>query len=103
MPCPQNVNIPECMKIYNEKYLFNQKGLFSKSLINYFTTVGGVMNTPTNAGLCNGCGKCLRKCPQHLDIPKELSKVQKEFEGPGFKLKLWFIKNIGMPIYQKFF
>lgn len=103
MPCPQNVNIPECMKIYNEKYLFNQKGLFSKSLINYFTTVGGVMNTPTNAGLCNGCGKCLRKCPQHLDIPKELLKVQKEFEGPGFKLKLWFIKNIGMPIYQKFF
>lgn len=103
MPCPQKVNIPECMKIYNEKYLFNQKGLFSKSLINYFTSVGGVMNTQANAGLCNSCGKCLRKCPQHLDIPKELSKVQKEFEGHGFKVKLWFIKNIGMPIYQKFF
>ena len=25
MPCPQGVNIPECMKIYNEKYLFNHK------------------------------------------------------------------------------
>lgn len=103
MPCPQNVNIPECMKIYNEKYLFDQKGLISKSLINYFTTVGGVMNTPTNAGLCNGCGKCLRKCPQHLDIPKELSKVQKEFEGHGFNFKRWFIKNIGLPLFEKFF
>ncbi|MDO5849356.1 MAG: aldo/keto reductase [Methanobrevibacter sp.] len=103
MPCPQNVNIPECMKVYNEKFLFNQKGLINRSLINYFTSVGGVMNDQTNAGLCNSCRKCLRKCPQHLDIPKELSKVQKEFEGHFFGFKLWFIKHIGMPIYQKFF
>ncbi len=102
MPCPQRVNIPECMKIYNEKYLFNQKGLISQGLINYFTSVGGVMNSPTNAGLCNSCGKCLRRCPQHLNIPNELSKVKKEFEGYGFGFKIWFIKNIGMKIFQRF-
>ena len=103
MPCPQNVNIPQCMRVYNEKYLFNQKGLISESLIGYYTSVGGVMNSPSNAGLCNSCGKCLRLCPQHLDIPKELSKVQKEFEGRGYRFKVWFVKNIGMPIYQRFF
>lgn len=103
MPCPRKVNIPECIKIYNEKYLFNQKGLLTDAFINYFTSVGGVMNEKGNAGLCTNCGVCIEKCPQHLDIPKELKKVKNEFEGHGFNFKLWFIKNIGMPIYQKFF
>lgn len=103
MPCPRKVNIPECIKIYNEKYLFNQKGLLTDAFINYFTSVGGVMNEKGNAGLCTSCGVCIEKCPQHLDIPKELKKVKNEFEGHGFNFKLWFIKNIGMPIYQKFF
>lgn len=103
MPCPRKVNIPECIKIYNEKYLFNQKGLLTDAFINYFTSVGGVMNEKGNAGLCTSCGVCIDKCPQHLNIPKELKKVKKEFEGHGFNFKLWFIKNIGMPIYQKFF
>ena len=31
--CPRGVNIPECMKVYNEKYLFNQKGFLNQSLI----------------------------------------------------------------------
>ena len=50
----------------------------------------------SNAGLCNGCRKCLRKCPQHLDIPKELDKVKKEFEGHFFKFKVLFVKSIGI-------
>ena len=91
------------MKIYNEKYLFNQKSLLNQSLIDYYLTVSGIMIDSSNAGLCNGCGKCLRKCPQHLDIPKELDKVKKEFEGHFFKFKVLFIKSIGMKIYQKFF
>ena len=33
LPCPKGVNIPECMKVYNEKYLFNQKGFLNQSLI----------------------------------------------------------------------
>lgn len=102
LPCPQGVNIPECLKIYNEKFLFNQKGLLSSSLFDYYQYVGGTMNKPRNAGLCNGCGKCLRKCPQKLDIPKELKKVEKEFEGHFFGAKISFINNIGMPIFSLF-
>ena len=102
LPCPQGVNIPECMKIYNEKYLFNQKGLLSPSLFDYYQYVGGTMNEPRNAGRCNGCGKCLRKCPQKLDIPKELKKVEKEFEGHFFGLKIGFITKIGMPLFSLF-
>ena len=100
MPCPQGVNIPECIKIYNEKYLFNEKGIITQSFLNYYQYVGGVINKPTNAGKCNKCGKCIRKCPQKLDIPKELKKVEKEFEGHAFNTKILLIKKIGMPLFS---
>ena len=100
MPCPQGVNIPECLKIYNEKYLFEHKGLVNTSLIDYFQYVGGIMGKSGNAGLCNGCGKCLRKCPQKLDIISELKTVKKEFEFPGFNYMVSFIRHIGIPLYR---
>ena len=102
MPCPQGVNIPECMKIYNEKYLFEHKGLFNQSFMDYYQYVGGIMGSEGNAGKCNGCGKCLRKCPQKLDIISELEKVKKEFEMPGMKYMLPIVKNIGFPLYRQF-
>ena len=100
MPCPQGVNIPECMKIYNEKFLFNHKGLFNPSFMDYAQYVSGVMGQASNAGKCNGCGKCLRKCPQKLDIISELKKVKKEFEFPGFNYIVLFIKHVGIPLYN---
>ncbi|SDA61175.1 aldo/keto reductase [Methanobrevibacter millerae] len=102
MPCPQGVNIPECMKIYNEKYLFNHKGFMNQSQIDYFQYVGGIMGNSGNAGKCNGCGRCLRKCPQKLDIISELDKVKKEFELPGMKYVLSFVRHIGFPMYRLF-
>ena len=100
MPCPQEVNIPECIKIYNEKYLFEHRGLFNQSMIDYYQYVGGIMGNSGNAGKCNACGKCLRKCPQKLDIISELEKVKKEFEFPASKYVLSFIRRVGFPIYK---
>ncbi len=100
MPCPQGVNIPECMKIYNEKYLFNHKGFINPSFMDYYQYVGGIMGSSGNAGKCNGCGRCLRKCPQKLDIVSELKKVKKEFEVPGMKYILLFVQHVGFPIYR---
>ena len=101
MPCPQGVNIPECLKIYNEKYLFNHKGFMNSAVMDYYQYVGGVLGKAANAGLCNGCGKCLRKCPQKLDIISELKKVKKEFEIPGMKYVLSVMKYIGIPVYNQ--
>jgi len=101
MPCPQGVNIPECIKIYNEKFLFDNKGFINQSLMDYYQYVGGIMGSKGNAGLCNACGKCLRKCPQKLDIISELKKVKKEFEFPGGKYILLFVEKIGFPIYKQ--
>ena len=101
MPCPQGVNIPVCLRIYNEKYLFGHKGLINPSLIDYFQYAGGIMGSKGNAGLCNGCGKCLRKCPQNLDIIEDLKKVKKEFEFPGDSYIIWFVEKIGYPLYRQ--
>ena len=101
MPCPQGVNIPECLKIYNEKYLFGHKGLINPAFMDYYQYVGGIMGNSGNAGKCNGCGKCLRKCPQKLDIVSELKKVKKEFEVPGSKYLLIFVQKVGFPIYRQ--
>ena len=100
MPCPQGVNIPECMKIYNEMFLFYKKGFMSGQLFDYYHFLGGIIGSPANAGRCNGCGKCIRKCPQNLDIPRELKKVEKEFEGHFFNAKIALIKKIGMPLFS---
>ena len=101
MPCPQGVNIPECMKIYNEKYLFEHKGFINQSFMDYYQYVGGIMGNEGRAGKCNGCGKCLRKCPQKLDIISELKKVKKEFELPGLKYILVFVRYVGFPVYRQ--
>ena len=96
MPCPQGVNIPECMKIYNEKFLFNHKGFINPSLMDYYQYVYGIMGSSGNAGKCNGCGKCLRKCPQNLDIIAELEKIKREFEFPGVKYLFFFVRHLSL-------
>ncbi|MCQ2971774.1 MAG: aldo/keto reductase [archaeon] len=100
LPCPQGIKIPEIIKLYNEKYLFNEKGIITNSRLGYMTIAGGIMTDPAYASLCNKCGQCIRKCPMHLNIPKELKKVEKEFEIPGFKYFIKFCKHVGMPIFQ---
>ena len=99
LPCPKGVNIPDCFKIYNEKYLFNKKGIgpISNAMMNYYMIVGGITNKQSSAGLCNQCGRCKRLCPQSIDIPNELDRVKSEFERFGFNYQVNFIKNIGMP------
>jgi predicted aldo/keto reductase-like oxidoreductase len=37
------------------------------------------------ANTCIECGKCEAKCPQHIEIRKELKFVTKTLEGPIIK------------------
>ena len=77
LPCPKGVNIPDCFNVYNEKYLFNKKafGVLPHAMVNYYMVVGGITNKQASAGLCNHCGRCKRLCPQSIDIPNELDRV----------------------------
>ena len=41
---------------------------------------------------CVSCGKCMKVCPQGINIPEELAKVKKEFEGPLGRVVMGFAK-----------
>ncbi len=79
MPCPSNVDIPACFSSYNAKYLFKQG--FTSRMMYLLLQSGGAGKAPTLASQCVECGKCVEHCPQKIDIPAELKKVDKEFEG----------------------
>lgn len=79
MPCPHGVNIPLAFAFYNQKHLF-KKGLQSR--VFYLLQLGGMGEyNPGLASQCVNCGICVEKCPQHINIPVELKKVKREFEG----------------------
>ena len=80
-PCPRGVAIPTCFAAYNNTYADS----YFTGMREYFicTTLRGV---PSNASLCVKCGKCEQHCPQHIEIRKELERVKKRMEPPGYGL-----------------
>lgn len=98
MPCPRGVDIPRCFNMYNQKYMFNKSQSFD-----YLAMLGGVFSgQEAYAGLCTNCGKCVRACPQNLEIPELLNEVSNELEGRGFKYKLKIVGSVIMPVFNAF-
>jgi hypothetical protein len=83
MPCPAGVDIPGCFALYNARHLFPKD---KNPRFQYIGHHGGLLNKPSNAGLCRECGKCEKACPQHLPIPKLLKNVKADMEGMAMML-----------------
>ena len=69
--CPQQIEIAHCFALYNEVKRGSQKWNLQQT---YDATPAGHF-----ASDCIACGKCVKRCPQHIDIPEELKKVEKMF------------------------
>lgn len=68
LPCPSGVAIPDCLGMYNEGIMFDDKSRATKEY-NMF------IPESAQANKCSKCGICVSKCPQNIDIPGELQKV----------------------------
>lgn len=78
LPCPANVNIPLCFELYNSKHMFVDSKV---DTFDYAVGLGVANGVRGFASQCTNCGKCVSRCPQHLDIPALLPDVADEFEG----------------------
>ena len=87
MPCPAGVNIPLCFEEYNNLHLVDNP---DAEKFMYAARLGGAvaLGEPEFASLCVECGKCVEKCPQHIDIPTVLKSVVEELEGPDFEQRV---------------
>jgi len=83
MPCPQQINIPDIFKLYNDKYLFPEDKTHGihHTYIQYAGNMLGFTGQRHDGALCIDCGLCTSKCPQRLEIPKLLKMVDKSYHG----------------------
>ncbi len=73
MPCPVGVDIPRNFDLINEMYMFENNNKIKenyKKIINDETSKVGAIH-------CVDCKKCVSQCPQNINIPVELEKVNK--------------------------
>jgi predicted aldo/keto reductase-like oxidoreductase len=87
MPCPEDVNIPMCFELYNNKHVFGDR----LANMTYIIHLVGTLHGRHYASLCTECGKCVKKCPQHLPVPELLKDVADEFEGITMKPMAWIV------------
>jgi predicted aldo/keto reductase-like oxidoreductase len=66
--CPEGVDIPQIFQRFNDCNMFDNSDKFD---IQYFTFVPA----DKRADACIACGKCAERCPQKIDIPRELKKI----------------------------
>ena len=74
MPCPNGVDIPSNFQLYNDIYLFDNCE-FSPFFYN------NIMDKSQRGVNCVECGVCMEKCPQKIDVVKELKEAVKILSG----------------------
>ncbi|MBD3173294.1 4Fe-4S dicluster domain-containing protein [Candidatus Bathyarchaeota archaeon] len=73
MPCPQGVEIPAILGLYNEYYMSGQSDEIKEK---YWEQI-----TPeTHSSNCISCGVCEEQCPQELPIRKFMSEATRMFK-----------------------
>ena len=81
LPCPNGVNIPGNLRFANELAWGIERNLVENWYSTMAKTEEELKENPGdgNASLCIKCGECLEKCPQSIDIPTELEKINEIF------------------------
>jgi len=74
VPCPTGVQIPGIFSQYNEFKMFEHCN--NPRRVYMFTTRAG-----GDVSKCTDCGKCVKKCPQNINIPQELRIAHETLKG----------------------
>lgn len=77
MPCHKGVNIPDCFSAYN---MYHAIGKIDGIKLYLIGTRMGFSKGSNVASNCVSCKICEKKCPQNIEISKELKLVKKKLE-----------------------
>ena len=87
MPCPYGIDIPAILLHYNKCVnegeiadSIQDKG-YRKARRAYLVSYDRAIPKLRQAARCIGCGQCMSHCPQDIDIPKELRKIDSYIEN----------------------
>ena len=86
MPCPFGIDIPEIFAHYNKHVNAGtvaqnkEQANYNKLRKEYLLSYDKAIPTLRQADHCIGCGSCLSHCPQSIDIPKELHRIDRYIE-----------------------
>lgn len=80
MPCPEGVDIPGILKVYNERFTKRGDPFAQEEVVAKY---GEVISRENWAQKCTACGECEEKCPQRLPIIRLLRQASRIFEREG--------------------
>ena len=82
MPCPYGLNIPAVFAYYNKSVTESKMPTGSREAKEYWEArkrflIGYDRNVPNlrQANHCIGCNQCAPHCPQNIDIPAEMHRI----------------------------
>ena len=73
MPCPQGVNIPDILELYNDAHMFGDP---ARQRVFYTW-----LDEDERADKCTACGECEDKCPQGIAVSSWMEKTQAFLAG----------------------
>jgi predicted aldo/keto reductase-like oxidoreductase len=74
LPCPKGVNIPRIFSRYNDAYMYES---FDQPRRSYML----IARQKKDATHCEACGICEKKCPQNIEIAKQLKVAHEALKG----------------------
>lgn len=75
--CPQGIQIPSFMQVYNEKHVFHKSDEAMREMLKSGYNWGLLAGKKDTEKDCISCGLCEQECTQHLPIIKRLAEFSK--------------------------
>lgn len=86
MPCPFGIDIPEIFAHYNKHVndgtvaQSSEQANYKKLRKEYLLSYDKAIPTLRQADHCIGCGQCMVHCPQSIEIPTQLHRIDRYIE-----------------------
>jgi predicted aldo/keto reductase-like oxidoreductase len=91
MDCPRGIDIPGVFGVYNN---YNQSGKYKRDSIRDFLFRYGILGSDRQAHLCIQCKRCTRYCPQNINIPYWMGKINGFYNRIKYPVRIYNIIRI---------